>query len=65
MQGGRICHGLAGLQDMIDVSDRLALIFLAGTPSVALMLRLSYPAGMYTRLFGPALGAFTLAPIDC
>jgi hypothetical protein len=50
---------------MIDVSHRLALIFLAGTPSVALMLRLSYPAGMYTRLFGPALGAFTLAPIDC
>jgi hypothetical protein len=32
---------------------------------VALMLRLSYPTGMYTRLLGPALGAFTLAPIAC
>jgi hypothetical protein len=50
---------------MIDVSHHLAMVRRSRTVAAAPMLRLSRTAGMYTRLFGPALGPCALAPIVC
>jgi hypothetical protein len=48
---------------MIDVSRHLT--WSDRTGATAPMLRLSRTAGMYTRLFGPALWPCALAPIVC
>jgi len=65
VQSGRVRDRLARLQDMIDVSHHLAMVRRSRTVAAAPMLRLSRTAGMYTRLFGPALGPCALAPIVC
>ena len=50
---------------MIDVSHHLVMVLRGWTGVAAPMLRLSHTAGMYTRLFGPALEPCALAPIVC